>query len=338
MAGIAPFPKHQLFDNNGDPAAGYKLFCYEAGTTTKQDTFSDAGLTTPNANPIVLDSAGRATIFLNDARYKFVLAPPTDTDPPVSPVWTVDSVAATAAFDVSLAVDGIAGEGAIGPGSLVFLSDGSGGLTAGRWYRPTFNPTPGYTAPILGYSLTETFAAGDTMRIQVGGRVSGLSSLTAGARYYLDSTGALTTTTIGNARLVGVADTTTSLLLTASPLQYRELRFEFGTPGAGVLATGVRKYVPMPFACIVQEWTIVAEQSGSIVIDVWSDTYANFPPTVADTIAGSEKPTLTAAQKNQDLSLTTWTTFIPRNNVLGLNIDSVATVNYVCLTLGVWAL
>lgn len=62
----------QFFDSNGDPLSGGLLYTYEAGTTTPKDTYSAADGLTPNANPIVLDAAGRATLFLNGA-YKFRL-------------------------------------------------------------------------------------------------------------------------------------------------------------------------------------------------------------------------------------------------------------------------
>ena len=44
------------FDNDGVKLAGGKLFFYEAGTTTKLDTYSDSALTTVNTNPITLGS------------------------------------------------------------------------------------------------------------------------------------------------------------------------------------------------------------------------------------------------------------------------------------------
>lgn len=66
MGGRFVDPVIQYFDDNGDPLAGGLLYFYESGTTTPQDTYSDAGLTTPNANPVVLDSAGRpGNIFAN---------------------------------------------------------------------------------------------------------------------------------------------------------------------------------------------------------------------------------------------------------------------------------
>lgn len=87
-----PFVKPQFFTSNGVPAVGHQLFVYEAGTSTKTNTWSDSGLTTLNDNPIVLDAAGRASVFLDALTYKFVLASPIDTDPPASPIWSVDGV------------------------------------------------------------------------------------------------------------------------------------------------------------------------------------------------------------------------------------------------------
>jgi hypothetical protein len=103
--------------------------------------------------------------------------------------------------------------------------------------------------------------------------------------------------------------------------------------GGSAITTGVKGYVRVPFNCVITGWDIVADQSGSIVVDVWKDTYANFPPTVADTIAGSEKPTLSSATKNQDLALSTWTTNLTDGDYLGFNVDSVSTVTRVTVTL-----
>jgi len=103
--------------------------------------------------------------------------------------------------------------------------------------------------------------------------------------------------------------------------------------GGSVITTGQKGHLPIDFACTILGWTILADQSGSIVVDVWKDTYANFPPTVADTIAGTEKPTLASAQKNQDLALTTWTDSIVAGDILAFNVDSVTTVQRVVVAL-----
>ena len=67
----------QFFDNNGVILSGGKIYTYAAGTTTPQATYTSAAGTTPHANPIVLDSAGRVPggeIWLTDSLvYKFVI-------------------------------------------------------------------------------------------------------------------------------------------------------------------------------------------------------------------------------------------------------------------------
>lgn len=66
----------QFFDNNGDPLSGGLIYTYDAGTTTPRATYTTSAGSTPNANPIVLDSAGRVTtqIWLTSGiNYKFVL-------------------------------------------------------------------------------------------------------------------------------------------------------------------------------------------------------------------------------------------------------------------------
>lgn len=85
----------QFFDDNGDPLSGGKLFIYTAGTTTKVVSYTSSSASTPNANPIILDAAGRVVeeIWLTSgASYKFVLSPSTDTDPPTAAIWTKDNI------------------------------------------------------------------------------------------------------------------------------------------------------------------------------------------------------------------------------------------------------
>lgn len=62
----------QFFDNDGNPLSGGKLYAYEAGTTTPKATYTTEDETTQHAHPIVLDSAGRATVFISGS-YRFDL-------------------------------------------------------------------------------------------------------------------------------------------------------------------------------------------------------------------------------------------------------------------------
>ena len=118
----------------------------------------------------------------------------------------------------------------------------------------------------------------------------------------------------------------------------REAVIPFSFDGAGsAIATGV-KYsgqFTIPFDCHLIGWTIIADQSGSIVVDFWKDTYANYPPTVADTITASDKPTLSAAQKNQNNNASTWTQAFSKGDIILPNVDSVTTVEQVVVFLRV---
>lgn len=97
--------------------------------------------------------------------------------------------------------------------------------------------------------------------------------------------------------------------------------------GGSAITTGTKGYIQVPYDGTITEWSIIADQSGSCVIDVYKSTYAGAPPTVS--IAGSEKPTLSSQQKNQDTNLTTWTTSVSAGDIIGFNVDSAATITRV---------
>jgi hypothetical protein len=86
MATVLPQGSNQFFDNAGNPLAGGTLRADAAGTNTLKAIFADAAGTVPLANPLTLDSAGRATIFW-DGAYKVTLR-----DSANNLIWTVDGV------------------------------------------------------------------------------------------------------------------------------------------------------------------------------------------------------------------------------------------------------
>jgi hypothetical protein len=111
---------------------------------------------------------------------------------------------------------------------------------------------------------------------------------------------------------------------------------EFVIDGGGsVITTGVKGDLEIPYGCTINRATLLADQSGSIVVDIWKDTYANFPPTVADSITASAKPTISSTTKSQDSTLTGWTTTITAGDTLRFNVDSITTCQRVTLSLKV---
>lgn len=110
--------------------------------------------------------------------------------------------------------------------------------------------------------------------------------------------------------------------------------------GAGVaITTGIKGFVSSQFAGTITKVRVLsidaAVTSGSIVVDVWKDTYANYPPTVADTITASAKPTITTATKSEDSTLTGWTTTVALGDVFGFKVDSITSLLRVVVELTV---
>ena len=92
--------------------------------------------------------------------------------------------------------------------------------------------------------------------------------------------------------------------------------------GGSAIATGIKGDLRIPFACDISSITLLADQSTSTVIDIWKDTYANFPPDNTDTITASSEGTISAAVKSEDTDIFGWTTSIDADDILRFNVDS----------------
>ena len=98
---------------------------------------------------------------------------------------------------------------------------------------------------------------------------------------------------------------------------------EFVIDGAGsAITTGIKGDLQVPFGCTITAVTLLADVSTTTVIDLWKDTYANFAPTDADSITASAVPTITAAIKSTDSTLTGWTKTVTAGDIVRFNVDS----------------
>lgn len=93
---IRYFHKGTTFFDATNVASGYKLFQYQAGTSTKANTYTEVTKGTANSNPMTLNSSGRLDqdVYINQSM-KFVLAAVSAGDPPTSSVWSIDNAVAT---------------------------------------------------------------------------------------------------------------------------------------------------------------------------------------------------------------------------------------------------
>lgn len=114
-----PRPHQNFVDSAGNACNGCSLFSYLAGSTTPTPTYTDSTGGTQNPNPIILDAAGGANIWLSSSiTYKFVLIEGGVTQ------WTVDQVP---------------GSGGVGNFCLLTGCTFSGPITA-----------PGFLGPLTG--------------------------------------------------------------------------------------------------------------------------------------------------------------------------------------------
>lgn len=122
-----------------------------------------------------------------------------------------------------------------------------------------------------------------------------------------------------NAIFTDIADAITALA------QYSSVEFVIDGGGQPI-QSGLGGYLEVPFAGTIVGVVLMADKVGTCVVDIWKDTYANYPPTVADTITASAKPTITATNKYKDTTLTGWTTSLAQRDILAFNLDSTSNI------------
>lgn len=95
--GALIFPIGYAPTDNGAVVPSGKLYFYRTGTTTAQNTYSDSALTTPNANPVVLNSEGYLdTKVYGDPSSGFDYRVKFTTSADVQ-IWQVDDIVVDAA-------------------------------------------------------------------------------------------------------------------------------------------------------------------------------------------------------------------------------------------------
>lgn len=111
---------------------------------------------------------------------------------------------------------------------------------------------------------------------------------------------------------------------------------EFVIDGGGAaITTGIKGDLEVPFNCTINRATLLGDQTGTLIVNVWKDTYANFPPTSTVKITSTTPPTISSATKAQDSTLSGWTTGITAGDILRFNVDSCVTITRGTLSLKV---
>ena len=103
--------------------------------------------------------------------------------------------------------------------------------------------------------------------------------------------------------------------------------------GVDLISTGIKGFIRLPCAGTFTRASLLADAAGSIVVDIWKDTFASYPPADADSITSSTPPTLSTDDESEDTTLASWTTSFSEGDILGFNVDSASGVKRVTLEL-----
>jgi len=141
---------------------------------------------------------------------------------------------------------------------------------------------------------------------------------------------------------LAVADDAAQDLADKFDIFTRSLAFAFDNSGA-VLGVGEKHnaVLEVPFNCEIVAAVLVAGESGSIQIDLWKTTYALWEagvhPVNGDSIVAAAPPSIAAAEKSIDTTLTAWTKTLTKGDLIVPVIDSVTSLKWVKLILRVKA-
>lgn len=89
----------------------------------------------------------------------------------------------------------------------------------------------------------------------------------------------------------------------------------------------------VPFPVRILDCTLLSTYSGSVSVDLYRDTYANFPPTPTDSVTASSPPTITSGIKYEDTALAGWTTDWDQGDTIRFNVESASALKQVSILL-----
>jgi|GEM_PF-4538961 len=169
MADLFASGKFTATTDAGAPLAGGQLFSYAAGTLTPLATFTTQAGNVSNSNPVILDSAGRANVWLGPLAYRLILKTAADVT-----LWDTDNVlGSVASADLSAST---------GSSLVGHIASGAGAVATTAQAKFL-----GLPASVSDYSsLAAALATGRDIEIPYGTTVSaaGLTITTQGQRIF----------------------------------------------------------------------------------------------------------------------------------------------------------
>jgi hypothetical protein len=203
--------------------------------------------------------------------------------------------------------------------------------TAGHWLIPSATVAGDVddTGSTVQPTGTQTFLAESTVTAPAVVATTILSPDAVGA-----SAGGFVTAVTGSSGAASSGGTTPNITVTAN-VRTRGLVFSYGDPGsansitAGSTATD---YMTVPFACTISAYNILID-AGTITIKFWKIATGTAIPTVSNSIntSGVAISSGTAIHSTTVSDFTTTT--VTANDIIAMNVSTVATAKFVSATL-----
>jgi hypothetical protein len=187
------------------------------------------------------------------------------------------------------------------------------------------------TTPLPFSSISASIVSGNAIRL--GGNdviVSGTSSGTGFSIFNSKNNNNLIFNTISGLGTVSVTSNNGLISVSGVGMGTVKRAFTFSMDNGGsLLASGVQGFMEIPIACTVNQWSLVANVSGNLSLDVRRVNYNNWNTLTAgsvstNSIVAADKPSLSNVSKNRNTTVTTWSG-IAANDELIFHIDAAPT-------------
>ena len=104
--------------------------------------------------------------------------------------------------------------------------------------------------------------------------------------------------------------------------------------GGALITTGQKVKLFFDFAVVIEAWTALGNTTGSAVMELWRDSYTNYPPNSADKITASAPISIPSnSTKAASEALTGWSTSISAGDVLTVNLNTIENFTQITLDL-----
>jgi len=221
----------------------------------------------------------------------------------------------------------------------------------GKWVNTTLSAGGGGTVTSVGLSTNVSWLTVGSSPITTAGTITLNGNFPGNAALFLNGTGAFSTppgsSTSGTSVLsgngsggftnvtigTGLSYDSGTHTLTGTGVQTHSITF-FVDGAGGVLSTGTKNPIKVPYGGTLQGWTMMCSPSGSVTADVLRAADGAGLPVTSIVGGGGTKPAVASNVEAKSTSFSGWTsTTITANDNLAFSLSGITNATYCVLTL-----